>query len=137
MPYLLILGPEFPFEQRKIMAVELTDAIMEALAYPEFCRDWITVHFVAYQPDQVSVGGRLLSEREERNYYCQYFDGELSTAKKQKMTDAIFPLLMEQLGLDGSQARQIKFLFQNYPYEDIVIGGLPLAELLGVNSLSQ
>jgi len=129
MPYLLVTGPEFSLEQRKIMAAELTDAVITALQLPKNKRDWITVHFTTYPPDHVSVGGRLLSEIEERSYYCQFLDVDLTLEKKEILNAAIFPLLMELLGLDAAQAKKIRMLFQSCSREDVVIGGRFLSEL--------
>lgn len=128
MPYLLIMGPEFSLEQRKIMAAELTGALMEALEFSEDRRNWITVQFIAYAPDQIAEGGRLLSETEERSYYCQFLDFDLNMTKKKRLNAAIFPKLMELLGLDGSQTMQIKLLFQECSPQDVVIGGHFLAD---------
>lgn len=130
MPYLLLMGPSFSFEQRKIMAFELTDAILSALRLPEASRDWITIQFLTYRGDQLSVGGRLLSEIEEPNYYCQFFDIKLTQEKRERMITTIFPLLMETLGLTSSQATQIKILFQDCAPENVVIGGHFVTEYL-------
>ncbi|HEY9746503.1 MAG TPA: hypothetical protein V6C99_09840 [Oculatellaceae cyanobacterium] len=130
MPYLLVVGPEFSTEQRKIMAQELTDGLMNALQLPEACRNWVTVQFFSYHPDQIAVGGRLLSEIEERNYYCLFQDIHLSDEKKEKIVTHIFPLLLELLGLDASQAEQVKMLFNNCAPDDVVIGGCFLHRLL-------
>ena len=111
------------------MAAELTDALMEALQLPEDSRDWITIHFIAYDPEQVAEGGRLLSEMEERSYYCQILDVYMSEAKRQRLNAAVFPKLMELLGLDDSQAMQIKVLFQECSPQDVVIGGQFLTNL--------
>jgi phenylpyruvate tautomerase PptA (4-oxalocrotonate tautomerase family) len=76
------------------------------------------------------VGGRLLSEIEEPNYYCQFFDISLTQEKRERMISEVFPILMETLGLKPSQAMQIKILFQDCVPDNVVIGGHFVTEYL-------
>lgn len=130
MPYLLIAGPECSLEQRKIMASELTEAILNALQLPEESRNWITVHFFPILSEQLAIGGNLLSSMEETAYYCQFLDINLNTQKKEALTLHLFPLLMELLGVPAAQAHRIKLLFQDCPADNVVIGGRFLQDLL-------
>lgn len=123
MPYLKIYAPDFSFEQKKIMAAELTDCIALALDLPEAERDRITIHFLPYRLENMAIGGRLLSETEEPDYHLEFYDAALTQPKKEKLLRYLMPLMLEQLGLPPSGAGRLNILFRACQPDDLAIGG--------------
>jgi phenylpyruvate tautomerase PptA (4-oxalocrotonate tautomerase family) len=115
MPVLRLYGPHFSFEQKKIMAAELTAALVQALSLPKNAQKQIVIHFIPCELDNMAVDGRLLSEIEESRYQVEYHDATLSQEQKKHLTQRLLPLLHELLGIRASSDdSRIMFLFQEH-----------------------
>lgn len=119
MLLLRIYAPKFSFEQKKIMATELTDAMVQAFAQPNSAASEISIHFIPYQLENMAAGGRLLSETEEPLYHLDFISQSLSSAQFEALQQRLMPLLLELLGLKESEAHRITFLFHEHsiPFE--------------------
>ncbi len=131
MPYLRLETPAFSLEQKKIMAAELTDAVMACLNFPHNWRERIIIHFTPYQADDLAVGGRLASETEEPIYRLGFFDAGLSAAKRKKLTNALMPVFLELLGLGNGLSKQVQLLFFETQPEEWSTEGLPATQVSG------
>lgn len=123
MPYLKLYAPEFSFEQKKIMAAELTDCIVTALALPQTARDQVTIQFMPYRLENMAIGGRLLSETEAPDYHLEFYDTALTPHKKEALARQLIPLVMEQLGLHPTEADRLSILFRSCHPGDLAMGG--------------
>lgn len=107
MPYLRIVTPAISFEQKKIMAAELTDALVAALGLPIEERDTITIQFMSYRLEDMATGGRLVSETEEPIYRLELMTPRLTAKTRQTLKDYVIPLTLELLGLPLTEAHRL------------------------------
>lgn len=107
MPYLRIHSPEVSFEQRKIMATELTDAIITALQLTNHTREEVTIHFIPYRLENMAVGGRLLCETEAPIYRLEFFGAPLPSIKQQQLKHHVLTQALELLGLSPSESHRL------------------------------
>ena len=123
MPYLRIHAPELSFEQKKIMAAELTDAILTILERPPEARDYATIQFIPYRLENMAVGGRLLSETEEPSYQLEFHSFPLTQQQKDVLVQRLMPLLLDLLHLPPSAQDRITLLFEAHTADNVVFGG--------------
>jgi phenylpyruvate tautomerase PptA (4-oxalocrotonate tautomerase family) len=121
-PYLRIYAPEFSLEQRKIMAAELTDAIAHALQLEREHRETIRIHFCTCHWDNISVGGRLLSETEEHYYHMEFCGRALNQECKAALGRRLMPLMQELLNVPASEGHRISLIFHEVPPGDLLMG---------------
>lgn len=107
MPHLRIYTPDISFEQKKIMAAELTDALAAAFRIALVDRESISIQFIPYRLENVALGGRLISETEEPVYRLELFASEPTPAAQQSLRESLFPLSLELMGLPPSESHRL------------------------------
>jgi hypothetical protein len=122
MLHLKIHAPAFSFEQKKIMAQELTDAVLQAMALPESERERILLQFIPYQPSDVALGDRLVSETEEPPCWLEIVGSGFTLARKEKLLHHLIPLMLELMKLPADAAGRLSIRFREYRVEDFIIG---------------
>jgi hypothetical protein len=120
---LRIHAPDFPFEQKKIMAAELTDAVASSLGLPPEARQHLAIEFIPYRLENMAVGGRLLSETEEPSYQLEFQGFPLTPRQQEALSEQLMPLLLELLHLPPSERERIAFLFQEQARGSVALGG--------------
>ena len=128
-PYLRIYAPEFSLEQRKIMAVELTDAIAQVLRLDGPKAEAIRIQFCPCGMDSVAVGGRLLSELEEHYYHLEFCGCALNQECKGALGRRLMPLMQELLNVPPVEGYRISLIFHEVPQGDLLMGRRHFSEV--------
>jgi phenylpyruvate tautomerase PptA (4-oxalocrotonate tautomerase family) len=123
MPFLRFYSPELPVEQKRLMAQELTEAVLRALHLPDQARDWTTVQFVPFRSEDFAVAGRLMSDTDRPDYHLEFTDRGLNRTKKEALVRILTPLLARLLDLPPDETDRINIQFNEYHPEDMAVGG--------------
>jgi hypothetical protein len=133
MPYLRITCSQLPLEQKRAIALKLTDAINDLFFSErggpsrEELREHTTVQFVPYTEGDVFIGGRTPTERGDVDITVELSDWNMSVGRQRKVAQALTPKLGELFGaaqgLDG-----VNFRFHSYPPTDFAVGGALLSD---------
>ena len=123
MPYLRLYSPEMTREQKRETARLLTDAFQKALHLPLQARSEIIVHFMPYHPDNMAMGGALLSDTPDKIVCRLLIVGLLTPEKRKALNRELTPLLACLLNIPQEQARQVQILFHSIEPNDLSIGG--------------
>ncbi len=89
-------------EQKKIIAKEVTEAILQALHLPEEARNWTTIQFNAFNLEDMVIGGELLSEHNDKaaDYHILIRERNLDERKKKALVDKLTPLFARIFNLN-------------------------------------
>ena len=110
-PYVRISAPELSFEQRKIMARELTEAISDVLQLNPHQTEALQVQFCSYRMDAMAVGGRLLSETEEPHYCLEILGSHLFPDRQEALGRRLLPLMLELVSLPAHEENRVSLIF--------------------------
>jgi phenylpyruvate tautomerase PptA (4-oxalocrotonate tautomerase family) len=130
MPYIRIFMPETGVDAKRAAATVLTDAVQRALQIPDEARDWTTVHFIPYRPEDLAVGGTLGVDGTPSEYYIDYIDMDINQRAKDELAKGLTAALAESLGLSQKDYGRINFRFQGVSPDDIAMGGRFVRSLL-------
>lgn len=129
MPFLRLYSPSLSIELKRKLAVQLTEAAIRGLEYPEEVQQRTTIHFVAIEPDDVAVAGVLVSDGGTPDYTLEVTERHLTQAKKHAVVKELMPVLMKNFGLRQEQRWKVNIKFSSYALEDFAVGGTFLSEL--------
>lgn len=73
MPGLRFYSPELSVEQKRIMAKELTEAVVSSLKLLEQGRNWTIVQFMPFKLENFAIGGRLMVDTQDPFYSPRNF----------------------------------------------------------------
>lgn len=136
MPYLRITCPELSIEQRITIATRLTAVINDLFYNPrspmtrEELRERTTIHFIAYAPHDLYIGGRTLAERGAVDLTVELSDGGMSVRQQRRIAQILTPNLAELFAVPRDQIDGINIRFHSYPPTDFAVGGQLLADLV-------
>ncbi len=146
MPYLRLYCPELPVKQKKIIAKELTAAAVRFFNPSKDVKNRCIVQFVPFNPEDVAMNGKLISEGGDPDYYLDVVGQRFSDEKKQAFARAVNPMLVRVLNLKSRSwlARllrvtdpplfRINILFTEYSPNNFAVGGRLLSEIEGRDS---
>ena len=120
MPYLTIAAPAFSFEQKKIMADELTGTLSRILELADDQQERLLIQFLTYHPDSLAVGGRLISETETPLYRLTLHGHRLTSERRQRIADEIMPLAAQLLGLSPLRGDRLHMVFRQDEPDDVM-----------------
>lgn len=129
MPYLRVHSLELPREVKRTLATELTQTIVETRHLRGAERDLCTVHFSAFAPDDLAIGGKLIANGRAPDYQLEYRDHDLSRNDKRKLARRITETMARVLDLQGGDLMRVNVMFMEYERQDLAIGGTFLHEL--------
>lgn len=129
MPYLRVTCPPLDDEQRRRVAAELTDAVVELFTPPRGptaadIRERTTVHFVPYGDHELFVGGRAAT-REHPDVTVELSDWSMSPRRQRRVAAGLTPLLVL---LFQAEPDAVNLRFHPYPPTDFSVGGRLLAD---------
>lgn len=138
MPYLRVTSPPLDAEQRRRLAVDLTDLVVRLLTPPpgrgrptaEDMRSRTTVHFTPYEPDAFAIGGKMMVDTGGRDVTVEFSDWGLSLRRQQVIARAITDLLARLLDVEDLSAVNVRF--HRYQPRDFAVGGVLLAQRIPV-----
>ena len=130
MPGLRFYSPELPVELKRIMAKELTDAVVRSLNLLEEGRNWTIVQFMPFKLENCAIGGSLMNvDAENPFYYLEILDSGLTREKKETLVRELTPLMANLLNLAPHQLYKLSILFQEYKPEDMARAGRFLSQM--------
>jgi phenylpyruvate tautomerase PptA (4-oxalocrotonate tautomerase family) len=135
MPYLRLHCPELPAKQKKRIAKELTAVTMRVFRLPGDFPNRCTLQFMPFRLEDLAVGGKLLSEGGDPDYYLEVSHSNLKDEQKRVFVAEVTPLLARLLNLESRSwlARllritdpplfRISILFNQYDDGSLAVGG--------------
>jgi len=129
MPLLRFHSTELSLDQRRMVARELTDAMARArrLEGPE--RDWCTVHFMPFAPDEVAIGGTLIADGKVPEFWLELSDHGLGRRDKRRLVKALTGAVVRAFDLPPEERYRISIVFRDYDAGDLAIGGTFVNEM--------
>ena len=123
MPYLRLFVPEIDTDKKREIANDLTDAVVKALNVPAEARDWTTIHFIAYKPEDLAVGGKLTVDGGAPEFYVDYIALDVNQSIKEDLAREITVSLARSFGLQPAHYGRVNFRFQAVSPDEIAMGG--------------
>ena len=137
MPYLRIHCPERPPEEKRTIAIALTDAVVDLNFAPhpraptkEEIRARTTVHFTCYRQEDFFIGGQTPSERGAPDISVEYSDWALHPRRQRRVAAALTPLLARLFNVGPEHLDDVNIRFHPYPPTDFAVGGTLLRDRL-------
>lgn len=129
MPYMRLHSLDLDVAKKREIARELTDAVIRALQLPEMARDWTTVQFVPFRPEDFSLAGQLAVDAHNADYHLDYHDRRLNYEKKAALVRELTPLLARLLDVPPDRLDMINIMFHEYQPDDMAIGGRFISDM--------
>lgn len=123
MPYLRLISPELPLEQKRNIAHELTRHVLEALRLTEVDRDNVSVSFHSYHLSNLAIGGQLLADGGLPEYTLEVAAPGLAREDKERLVSNLTEHLRDLLYLDEDQLYRITIAFVDLDRANIARGG--------------
>ena len=123
MPYLRLYSPSLSIELKRKLAFQLTEALLNALGLDDTYRHRTMIHFAPFHPDDIAVGGELISDGGAPDYLLEITERSLSGAQKSAAVNALVPVLMKNFGLRKEQSWKVNIRFESYEPSDFAVGG--------------
>lgn len=101
-------SPPLPFEQRKIMAEELTGTLVDLTGEPS---PQIMIQFLPYSLDNLAVGGKLLHDTEGPLYLIELTGVHANPAFMGVLEQALRSQCVELLGIPSSESERVQIDF--------------------------
>ena len=129
MPYMKLTSPSVSADTRARIARELTEEVVRlmtpsngrGLSASEL-RERCTVHFTPYEPDAFAIGGRMMTERAEREVTMEFSDWGLNERRQRRLAHELTPLLARLFDLEG-RAEHVNIRFHPYAPTDFAVAG--------------
>jgi hypothetical protein len=114
-----LISPELSFEQKKMIAINLTDAAAQVLEMDPHiaqglvknARDSIQFYFMPYQPNHVALGGRFISESDAAIYRVEIIAEPFAANIRNALTRKLMSVLPACLGLEERRSARVEILF--------------------------
>ena len=97
---------------------------------PEESKDWLTIQFVTYQPEDLAVGGRLIADGSPPEFYVDYIDMEMNQRLKEDLAREVTASIGRAFSLQRAQYGRVNFRFQGVTPDEIAMGGLFVRKLI-------
>ncbi len=128
MPYLRVNCPSIDAQQRRDIAIRLTDAVVELFTPPrgpsrEEIRARTSVHFACYGSDELFVAGQAAGPTRP-DVTVELSDWSMSPRQQTRVAARLTPLLVE---LFGAETDAVNLRFHPYPPTDFAMGGILLS----------
>ena len=130
MPYIRLFVPEVSADKKREIATDMTDSILGALKMPEEAKDWLTIQFVTYKPEDLAVGGRLIADGSAPEFYVDYIDLEINQRLKEDLARVVTASIGRAFSLQPAQYGRVNFRFQGVTPDEIAMGGLFVRKLI-------
>jgi phenylpyruvate tautomerase PptA (4-oxalocrotonate tautomerase family) len=105
----------------------MTEAIVRAM--PGQKREWTTVHFMPYQPDDFATGGQLISDGQTTDYFVEVTAPDFPPEQIKAVVAALTPLMADTLGLSARETYKINIKCNSYDPANMAIGGRFLSNM--------
>jgi phenylpyruvate tautomerase PptA (4-oxalocrotonate tautomerase family) len=128
VPYLRLQSLELGRELKRTLAIELTQTMVETRHLRGAERDLCTVHFAAFAPEDLAIGGKLVANGRAGDFQLEYRDHDLSRHDKEKLARRLTETVARVLELSGRDLARVNVLFQDYQRHDLAIGGTLLRD---------
>jgi phenylpyruvate tautomerase PptA (4-oxalocrotonate tautomerase family) len=129
MPYLRVHSLELPREIKRTLVTELTQTVVETRHLRGAERDFCTIHFTAFAPEDLAIGGKLIANGRVPDYQIEYRDHDLSRSDKKKLARRITETMGRVLDLQGADLMRVNVLFVEYDTNDFAVGGTMLHDM--------
>ncbi|GAC1645909.1 MAG: hypothetical protein NVS9B15_03670 [Acidobacteriaceae bacterium] len=129
MPYLRLCSPALSIELKRKLAFQLTEAVLECFGLDEEVRHRTTIHFDSFEPQDMAVGGELVSDGSAPDYTLEITERELTEKQKRAALKSLLPVLMKNFGLRKEQSWKVNIRFNSYRPSDFAVGGTFLDEV--------
>jgi len=123
MPYIRLFVPEVTPDKKREIAQNMTDSVLDVLKMPSEMRDWLTIQFITYSPDDLAVGGVLVSAGAAPEFYIDYIDLEVNQQVKDDLARGVTDVVTRAFGLQAGEAGRVSFRFQALSPDEIAMGG--------------
>ena len=123
MPYIRLFVPRISADQKREIAHNMTDSVLQVLKMPSEARDWLTIQFITYAPDDLAVGGVLVSEGAAPEFYIDYIDLETNQHIKEELAHGVSNVVGNAFKLEPGQFGRVSFRFQALSPDEIAMGG--------------
>ena len=130
MPYIRLFVPEVSVDKKREIAKDVTDSVLGALKMPEESKDWTTIQFVTYKPEDLAVGGKLIADGSAQEFYVDYIDLDISQGLKEDLARAVTASVGRAFELQPSQYGRVNFRFQVVTPDEIAMGGHFVSKLI-------
>lgn len=133
MPYLRLTCPETAPDERRRVALRLTDAVNELLFSShggprrEELRERTTIHFMPYRPGELYIGGQTPEER-GADLTLELSDWNLSVATRRRLAARLTPLLAELFAV--TELGGVNIRFHAYAPSEFAVGGKLLSDVV-------
>ncbi len=134
MPYLRITCPEMPWQRRREIAGQLTQAMNDLFFDPrarltrDELRERTTVHFTTYRDNELFVGGRTPEERDATDLTVELSDWSMSVKQQRRIAKHLTAFLAELFDVPPDGRDGINIRFHPYPPADFAVGGRLLSD---------
>jgi phenylpyruvate tautomerase PptA (4-oxalocrotonate tautomerase family) len=129
MPYLRLYSPTLSIELKRKLAFQLTDATLRGFGYQDEARQRTTIHFVAFEPDDIAVAGELVADVGAPDYTLEVTEHDISDAQRRSVVKELLPVLMQNFGLRKEQRCKVNIKFNTFSPSDLAVGGTFLNEV--------
>jgi phenylpyruvate tautomerase PptA (4-oxalocrotonate tautomerase family) len=125
-----------PSEARRAVAEQLTGAVNDLFFNPRSrltraqVRERTTVHFIAYQEDELFIGARTPVERDAVDLTVELSDWSMSVKQQRRIAKYLTPLLAELFHVPATKLKGINIRFHPYPPADFAVGGRLLSDIV-------
>jgi phenylpyruvate tautomerase PptA (4-oxalocrotonate tautomerase family) len=123
MPYLRVCSLELPREVKRTLATELTETIVETRHLGVADRDSCTICFLAFAPDDLAIGGKLVANGRVPDVQLEYRDHDLAWKDKRKLARRLTATVARVLALEGDDLARVNVLFCDYNARDFAVAG--------------
>jgi phenylpyruvate tautomerase PptA (4-oxalocrotonate tautomerase family) len=131
MPYLVLYSAPIPLDQKRRLVTAFTDLVCDMLGLQGEDRSWCTIHFVPIAPENVAIGGKLVSDGTSPDYHFEFRSHDIGRKNKRRMAAVLTETLVRELGLRADERLKVNVLFRDYDPRDFAVGGSFLHHLFG------
>lgn len=130
MPFIRVFVPQPTIEQKRAIAQKITDTVLDVLKMPDTSKDWTTIHFVGYEPEDLAVGGKLTADGAAPEYLIEYTDIAPSQGIKDQLAHRLTHSLGEALELGPNERLKINVTFLPTSADNVAVGGHTIRQLI-------
>jgi len=130
MPYIRLFVPEVSVDKKREIAKDVTNSVLGALKMPEESKDWLTIQFVTYKPEDLAIGGLLVADGSTAEYYIDYIDLDVNERLKEDLARDVTASICRAFSLQPAHYGRVNFRFQCVTPDEIAMGGLFVRKLI-------
>jgi phenylpyruvate tautomerase PptA (4-oxalocrotonate tautomerase family) len=129
MPFLRLYSPSLSLELKRKLALQLTEATLRGFGYSDEARQRTTIRFIACEPEDMAVGGELVSDAGGPDYTVEVTEHGITDVQRHLVVKELMAVLMQSFGLRKEQWWKINIKFDSFSPSDLAVGGTFLDEL--------